>query len=98
MCIGANVLEGPLEKIELEKLVGLAGVWQLQTWESTQRQRNVTSWEGGRDRTETICIRRDTWKILAAKQMNKGGSDFRGARILTLKPQNLLFSEMESLW
>lgn len=98
MCKGANVLEGPLEKIELEKLAGLAGVWQLQTWESTQRQRNGTSWEGRRDKTEIVCTRRDTWKILAAKQMNKGGSDFRGAGILTLKPQSLLFSEMESLW
>lgn len=96
MC--ANVLEGRLEKIELGKLAELAGVWQLQTWESTQRQRNVTSWEGGRKRTETVCTRRDTWKILAAKQIHKGGSDFRGARILTLKPQNLLFSEVESLW
>lgn len=31
MCIGANALEDPLEKTELEKLVGLARVWQLQT-------------------------------------------------------------------
>lgn len=33
MWIGAeaDVLEGPQEETELEKWVGLAGVWQLQT-------------------------------------------------------------------
>lgn len=31
-----NSLQGPLEEPEVEKLVGLAGRSQLQTWESTQ--------------------------------------------------------------
>ena len=38
MWIGAEAdgLEGPLEETELERLVGLAGTWQFQTWESAK--------------------------------------------------------------
>lgn len=57
MWIGAEagVLEGPQEETELAKWVGLAGVWQLQTGESTKRRRSFQArCVGGRRQRRSV--------------------------------------------
>lgn len=81
-------------KTELGKLAELAGIWQLQTWESTKgKEMSQAGSEGGKGQRLSIQGG-GTWKILAEKQMDKVRTDFRGARMLNLKLKNL-FSEME---
>ena len=86
MWIGAeaDVLEGPQEETELEKWVGLAGVWQLQTWESTKRRRSIPSQVRRRERAKMISTKRG---YTQESRMGESRSDVRGIRMLKLKTQ-----------